>query len=676
MTPKSNHRPWLLLLALSCLTGWSAETTPVITRGPYLQFATPQSMTIIWRSDLVRLTPVVKIGRTLQQLDREISGKAVLTRAALGTTNCPWLPELQPLRSAANRRLPALHSAPLGTFQYEARITNLTPDTEYFYAVYDGNTRLTPSDPSYRFRTYPAPGQARPTVWWVVGDGGTARKQQELVYRSALQVAEREGKSFDLALYVGDMAYMSGKDVEFQTRYFNMYGETLRHLVCWPTFANHEGYTSKSDRQIGPYYDAYALPTKGEAGGHPSGTEAWYSFDYGRIHVVSLNSYDVSRATNGPMAKWLRQDLEQARRQGNSDWLVAFCHHAPFTKGSHDGDKERELVEMRKNILPILERGGVDAIFTGHSHSYERTMLIDGAYGTNIVADKFVLDDGDGNPYGDGPYFKSAGLKPNEGQVHAVVGHGGTTLGRKGSLLVGHNMYIGHGSLILEIKGDTLTATALTAFGDKMDCFQIVKRGQVTPVRHALPWQPEEWKKPDNYTQEGFPAQIPLTHSVIIPAGAEWQYLAGKHPQGYAWMFDQFNASGWKTGLSPFGYKYPEVATSVERMKGQSSVLYLRKEFDIARPDRLADLGLMIKYDDGIIVWLNGKEVGRRNVERGSGTRAQKIKSHPADDYQYVALQDFHRHLKPGRNVLAIQGHNSTKDSSDLLVDAYLVAED
>ena len=104
-----------------------------------------------------------------------------------------------------------------------------------------------------------------------------------------------------------------------------------------------------------PYYDAYVCPTRGEAGGVPTGTEAYYSFDYGRIHFICLDSHDLDRKPTGLMARWLKLDLERTK----ADWLVAFFHHPPYTKGTHDSDREKQLIEMRQHIMPILESGGV-----------------------------------------------------------------------------------------------------------------------------------------------------------------------------------------------------------------------------------------------------------------------------------------------------------------------------
>src|SRR5688572_22310185 len=71
--------------------------------------------------------------------------------------------------------------------------------------------------------------------------------------------------------------------------------------------------------------------------------------------------------------------------------------------------------------MPILEEAGVDLTLTGHSHIYERSMLIDGAYSTPTTARGVVLDDGDGNPAGDGAYLKGAGLQPQAAAQREVL---------------------------------------------------------------------------------------------------------------------------------------------------------------------------------------------------------------------------------------------------------------
>ena len=93
-------------------------------------------------------------------------------------------------------------------------------------------------------------------------------------------------------------------------------------------------------------------------------------------------------------------------------------------------------------------------------------------------------------------YKKSAGRHPHEGTVQVVAGNGGANLYRRGTMPVMRKTIVEHGSVIVDIQGDTLTAFMLNKLGEKRDTFSIIKRGQVTSARIAKPWQPPHWQPP------------------------------------------------------------------------------------------------------------------------------------------------------------------------------------
>lgn len=680
---KSHTIAFLLLASIALLAPApsvrASETDPDVSvpesppspfsRAPYIQLGTPSSMVIVWRTPS-EITPVVRFGRSVDQLDQEVPLASIVTRVSL-TTNKAELKVLQDKRPEMFQ-WPRLHrDSPSGLFQYEARVTGLSPNSRYYYAIYNGSTRLTEADSSYHFVTHPPKGEAKSTRFWVVGDSGTGRWQQHDVHGSMLEFTAAEQRPIDLYLHLGDMAYQKGRDVEFQTRFFETYESTLRHVVCWPTLGNHEGSTSKGTNGVGPYFDAYVCPTRAEAGGVPTGTEAYYSFDYGRIHFICLDSHDLDRRPTGLMARWLNLDMERTK----ADWLVAFFHHPPYTKGTHDSDREKQLIEMRKHIMPILETGGVDVVLSGHSHIYERSMLIDGAYDTPTVAEGVVLDDAEGDPRTGEPYRKSEGIHPNSGNIQVVAGHGGTTVGRKGTLPLMRKIIVEHGSVIFDVEGDTMRGTMINKFGEVQDVFAIVKRGQVVNKRLDNPWQPQNWKKPKSPGDEQG-AEPPEDFFVAIPKFSEWSYLVGAHPEGTKWTELKYDAARWKKGEAPFGYSYKEARTVLDDMQGNYTAVYLRHEFEVEHADHIAELGLMINYDDAFIAYLNGKEVVRKGVGKGDGKGAQQIKGHDATKHGYFPLKEFEKHLRDGVNVLAIEGHNSSLDSHDFLMDPYLLIED
>ncbi len=663
----------LLVAGALVLSGWervaATNPTPPFARTPYLQFASPTLMHIAWRTE-GPVDPVVRFGTDPSQLGLTASRTSIVVRASLGTNGQTIRPQWQSLRTPENLALPKLHSAPVGTFQYEARLTDLTPDTRYYYAVYDGAQRLTPDDNSCQFTTPPPVGTVRPYRFWVLGDGGTGREAQAVVHRAMLETTRKEGHPIDFWIHAGDMAYGTGRDVEFQARFFESYEATLRQKVCWPTMGNHEGHTSKGTTGVGPYYDAYIVPTRGEAGGVASGTEAYYSFDHGNIHFICLDSHDLERKPTAAMARWLKADLDKAQ----ADWLIAFWHHPAYTKGSHDSDKEKDLTEMRRYLMPIVEAGGVDLVLTGHSHIYERSMLMDGAYATPTVSENVILDDGDGDPDGDGAYHKSVGINPHEGTVQVVAGNAGQTLGRNGTLPVMKRTIVEHGSVLIDVDGDTLVGRMINRNGSRRDLFSIVKRGQMTPSRLALPWQPPEYKKPAVETKDKYGPAV--DHQLVIPREASWQYLAGSIPRGWDWTRPGFDAGGWSTGNAAFGFGEGSYKTDLRSLRHQGTSMYLRKEFQIPQADRVTEMGLWMDYRDGFIAYLNGREVARAGVTRSNGRRAQGVKSREERGPTYVTFSDLGTALRDGVNVLAIEAHLASEDTLDFLMDPALLLED
>jgi hypothetical protein len=356
-------------------------------------------------------------------------------------------------------------------------LTGLTPGTRYYYEVGSTTQAEAGGDSEHYFVTSPAPGSTGPFTTWVVGDSGTGGADQALV-RDAM-LAATAGDPPDLFLHVGDIAYDDGRESEYTSNHFAPYRDILRHTVFWPSRGNHDGLQG--------YTNAFVLPTGGEAGGVPSGTESYYAFDYAHVHFVVLDSQGSDLTPGSPMLEWLQNDLAQNTRP----WLIAFFHHPPYSKGSHDsddpGDSGGRLIEMRENVMPILEAAGVDLVLAGHSHVYERSYLIDGVYGFGeapafptpdfgtLLSLGHIVDFGSGDPDAEGPYEKSKGLNAHEGAVYVVAGHGGKSVHSEGVHPV---MFISeeeYGSALLTIDGNVLTLQNLRADGVVSDVFSIVK---------------------------------------------------------------------------------------------------------------------------------------------------------------------------------------------------------
>jgi len=413
-----------------------------LTRGPYLQLATPNSMVVRWRTDVP---------------------SANVVRFGLNRTNLRWTAR-----------------SPGALTEHVVLLTNLLPATRYFYALSTNTFTGTGSNIVFTastnsFLTPPPTGPPKPTRVWVLGDPGT-RKPVQYAVRDAFHKFNG-GRQIDLWLLLGDNAYDAGRDNEYQAGIFLPYVETLRTIPLWPSLGNHDGGSAHSPTQSGVYYDIFTLPTLGQAGGVMSGTEAYYSFDHAHIHFIALDSHDSDRRTNGAMARWLRADLTANQRP----WTVAYFHHPPYSKGSHDTDDDRDgdgrSRHIRENICPILEAGGVDLVLCGHSHAYERSWFMGGHYkrSTNFSY-SMVKNRGDGRIDGDGPYRKpSPGPASHEGTVYLVAGSSGQKSGVKAAhpaMMLALNMA---GSTVLDFDGLRLDVTFVDELGLERDHFTILK---------------------------------------------------------------------------------------------------------------------------------------------------------------------------------------------------------
>jgi hypothetical protein len=419
---------WLCLIATTQLS--AAE----IIRGPYLQTSTQTSITIRWRTD-APTNSLVRFGLDCSNMNSSVSSAIVET-------------------------------------EHELTLINLVTNTRYFYSV-GSSAEILAGDTSYYFTTSPSANTAKPTQIWVLGDAGTQTINQENVRDAYMQNQGATGT--DLWIMLGDNAYEDGTDQEYQLSVFDIYPETLRQSPLWTTLGNHDGHTADSQSQSGPYYDIFTLPVNGEAGGVPSGTEAYYSFNYGNIHFVSLDSYDTDNTADSPMMQWLEADLAAT----TADWIIAFWHHPPYSKGYHDSDDSGAQIRMRENAVRILESYGVDLVLAGHNHTYERSYLIDGHYEDSDTFDTatMLVNGSSGLASTGSAYRKPPMNSNNNGAVYLVTGSAGkvnrNTLGNHPVMYAKIEEL---GSVVLNIDDDQLNADFVDDAGSILDSFTISKQ--------------------------------------------------------------------------------------------------------------------------------------------------------------------------------------------------------
>lgn len=427
---------WKPILGCLILLSVTAQAQ-ILTRGPYLQMMSSNAITIRW------------------QTDKPANGKV-----RYGTDPLT-------LDKAADQAS--------ATTEHEVRLTGLKPATVYHYMIESSEGKLAGGDGTCRFKTAPVTGAESPVRVWVLGDSGTGTGGKGMGNAEKVSAGYEKSKLYqdpDVWLMLGDNAYNSGSEEEVSRAVFRTYPKMLSKAVLWSALGNHDEVNENG----AAYFNAFNFPKAAECGGTPSGTENYYSFDHANIHFISLDSQVArNRAAGGPMLTWLKSDLESTTQK----WIVAFWHHPPYTKGSHDSDIEIEHIEMRERALPILEAHGVDLILGGHSHCYERSMLIDGHYGfsSTFNPETMAKDKGNGQETGAGAtggYKKKYG--GHNGAIYIVAGNSGKISGGRLNhpvMVTSKNVL---GSLVIDVKGPRMDVSEIGIDGQAIDQFTILKK--------------------------------------------------------------------------------------------------------------------------------------------------------------------------------------------------------
>jgi len=231
-------------------------------------------------------------------------------------------------------------------------IADLEPDSTYHYRV-EGVGR---SWPMGRFRTAPTV-EGTSFSFAVIGDSGSGGKGQLAVARLLGHLKP------DLILHTGDVVYPNGGERPYDRRFFAPYVELIRGVPVFPVVGNHD--VRKDDGAA--FLDNFHPPL-----GNPGSTKRYYSFDWGDAHFVALDSelyYDDKGGSTEQQKAFLERDLAATDRR----WKVAFLHRSPYGSSSHGGDER-----VRHDLAPIFAKHGVDLVFAGHDHVYERTVPIGG----------------------------------------------------------------------------------------------------------------------------------------------------------------------------------------------------------------------------------------------------------------------------------------------------------
>jgi 3',5'-cyclic AMP phosphodiesterase CpdA len=295
--------------------------TATLLRGPYVQNLTPTSMVIVW-------TTVEDGASEVQYGLTDYSLKATATSTYFTT------PAAAPYKQY---------------YVHEATLTGLSPDTVYQYKIFTNAAELD----SAAART------AKPTTatsfrFAVFGDSGDGSSNQKDVATRLMQVQP------DLVVHTGDMVYDQSTYGDFETKYFQIYKDLLQTTWLAPTMGNHDVYEFNGSTA---FVNVFVNPNNAT---NPAERELYYSFDYGNAHFIVLNNYYGMTSTNSSQYNWLQNDLASTTRY----WKFVFFHEPAVSSDSNQ--KPRDNAAAVQNLAPLFQQYGVDIVFQGHWHYYER----------------------------------------------------------------------------------------------------------------------------------------------------------------------------------------------------------------------------------------------------------------------------------------------------------------
>lgn len=183
----------------------------------------------------------------------------------------------------------------------------------------------------------------------VIGDTGTGTDQQQQL--ADVMLRYRQAFPYEFVLMLGDNMYGSEKAIDYREKFENIYRPLLdQKIKFYAALGNHDESNQR-------FYEHFNM----------EGQE-YYRFKKGNVSFYSLNSNYMDKK----QVDWLIEKLAA----DTSTWKIAFFHHPPYSSGGKHGSDTK----LRKIVEPIFLQHGVNVVFAGHEHFYERVKPQKGIY--------------------------------------------------------------------------------------------------------------------------------------------------------------------------------------------------------------------------------------------------------------------------------------------------------
>ncbi|KAK6914223.1 Calcineurin-like phosphoesterase domain, ApaH type [Dillenia turbinata] len=334
-----------------------------------LALSTPDAMWVSW------VTGDAQIGTNIIELDPSTVGSEVWYGKESGnysnkqTGVSTVYSQLYPFEGLLNYTSGIIH---------HVRIDDLEPGTKYYYKCGDSSIRAMSDELVFETLSLPGPN-SYPHRIGVIGDLG-------LTSNTTTTIDHLIKNDPSLILMIGDLTYANqylttgGKGAicfscsfpnapireTYQPRW-DGWGRFMEPLISRVPMmvieGNHEIEPQASGVTFKSYLTRFSVPSN-ESG---SNSNFFYSFDAGGVHFIMLGAY-VDYNSTGSQYTWLKSDLHQVDRRV-TPWLVA-AWHPPWYNSYSSHYQEFEC--MRQEMEELLYTYGVDIVFSGHVHAYER----------------------------------------------------------------------------------------------------------------------------------------------------------------------------------------------------------------------------------------------------------------------------------------------------------------
>jgi len=175
----------------------------------------------------------------------------------------------------------------------------------------------------------------------IIGDTGSGTDKQQQI--ADMMVRYKKVFPFEFVLMMGDNLYGGESAKDYDKKFESVYKVLLdEKLKFYATLGNHDDANQRM-------YDHFNMNGK-----------EYYSFKKGNVTFYSLNSNYMDKR----QVDWLEGELSK----NTSEWKICFFHHPPYSSGKAHGPD----MQLRDVVEPIFVKHGVNVVFAGHEHFYER----------------------------------------------------------------------------------------------------------------------------------------------------------------------------------------------------------------------------------------------------------------------------------------------------------------